>query len=173
MKQATAKLNYLHMAPRKVRSVVNVIKGLGVQEAEAQLLQQRRRASKPLLKLLRSALNNAKNKNLAPEKLYISSFQVDSGPMLKRGLPRAMGRVTPIQKKSSHITLILSEGDKIFPMRYNIVTIKKDKKTDKNKVKKQKNVIASTKSTTDKEVREKAHKAEPGFFKRIFRRKSV
>ena len=161
------------MAPRKVRSVASVVKGLPISEAEAQLLLIARRAKEPLLKLLRSAIANAKNKNLSLEKLYISRFQVDNGPMYKRGLPRAMGRVTPLQKKTSHITLVLTEGDKIHSMRYNIVTVKKDKKDKEKRAKKagQKNV--SNKPSLDKETREHAHQAEPGFFKRVFRRKSV
>ena len=173
MRQATAQLNYLQMAPRKVRSVASVVKMLSVSEAEAQLLLISRRAKEPLLKLLRSAVANAKNQNLSLEKLYVSSLRVDNGPMYKRGLPRAMGRVTPLQKKTSHITLILTEGDKIYPMRYNIVTVKKDKKEKKKVAKKVSQKSVSNKPSLDKEVREHAHKAEPGFFKRIFRRKSV
>lgn len=160
------------MAPRKVRAVAGIIKGLSVQEAEAQFLSQRRRASEPLLKLLRSAVANAKNNNLSLEKLYVSSLRVDGGPMYKRGLPRAMGRVTPLQKKTSHVSLVLTEGDKIYPLRYNIAIAKKDKK-DKKKGKKKVVRNTSAKPSADKEVREKAHQAEPGFFRRMFGRKSV
>ena len=110
MKQ-TVKLNYLKIAPRKVRSVADLIRGLPVNEAEAQLMVQRRRASRPLLKLLRSAVASAKNnKKLEPENLYIESLRVDKGPMLKRHLPRARGMATPIQKKMSNITMVLSES---------------------------------------------------------------
>lgn len=176
MKIATAKLNYLHMTPRKVRLVASSLQGLSIQEAEAQLLLRNKMASLPLLKLLRSGIANAKNNKLTLEKLFVSSLQVNSGPMLKRGLPRAMGRVTPIQKKTSHVTLVLGEGDKIYPMRYNIVTAKKDKKIKKPK----KTIKTETPSKEQKEKKQSksderthVHQAEPGFFKRVFRRKSV
>ena len=106
-KEYTAKLSYLRMAPRKVRSVGDLIKGLPANEAEAQLLMQTRRPSKPLLKLLRSAIANAKNNGLADlHHLYVASVRVDGGPMLKRMLPRARGSASPIQKKMSHVTLM-------------------------------------------------------------------
>ncbi len=171
MKTATAKLNYLRIAPRKVRIVSDLIRGLPIQEAEAQLIMRHKHASGPLLKLLRSAISNAKNKNFVLDKMFISKITVDGGPMLKRGLPRAMGRVTPIQKKTSHVTLVLTESDKIYPLRYNIVTVKKDKKSKTDK--------KAPKPRTEKQVRPgvedraKAHQAEPGFFKRVFSRKSV
>ena len=171
MKTATAKLNYLRIAPRKVRIVSDLIRGLSIQDAEAQLILRHKHASGPLLKLLRSAIANAKNKNMVLDKMFVSAITVDGGPMLKRGLPRAMGRVTPIQKKTSHISLILTEGDKIYPVRYNIVKVKKDKKSKTDakapKPKKEKQVRPAA---TD---RAKAHQAEPGFFKKMFRRKSV
>src|SRR5258708_27285246 len=110
MEQQIAKLNYLKIAPRKVRSVGDLIKGLSVNDAEAQLLSQRRRPAKALLKLLRSAVANAKNnKRLNVEHLFIASLRVDQGPMLKRMLPRARGSASPIQKKMSNVILIRSE----------------------------------------------------------------
>ena len=171
MKQASAKLNYLRITPRKVRIVSDLIRGLPIQDAEAQLIMRHKHASGPLLKLLRSAVSNAKNKNFDLNKMVVSEIRVDNGPMLKRGLPRAQGRVTPIQKKTSHVTIVLTEGDKIHPARYNIVTVKKVKKskTDKKakKPKQEKQVKPGV------EDRAKAHKAEPGFFKKVFNRKSV
>ena len=165
-KQQTAKLNYLHMAPRKVRFVAATLKGLSAQDAEAQLLLRNRRPAKPLLKLLRSAIANAKQQKLALERLYISSIRVDQGPMLKRSLPRAQGRATPIQKKMSHIQLVLTEGDKIFPVRYTIATAKKEKKSVKKKGK------SSAPKTELKEAKPKVER-KPSFFQKVFRRKSV
>ena len=81
MKTQTAKLNYLKIAPRKTRLVANVLKGLSVNEAEAQLLMSPKRASGPLIKLLRSAIANAKNRQLNPERLFIKEIRVDQGPM--------------------------------------------------------------------------------------------
>jgi len=89
MKQ-TVKLNYLRMAPRKVRAVAGLLRGVPVNEAEARLLFERRRPAKPLLKLLRSAITSAKtNQKANPDKLVIETITVDGGPMLKRSLPRA------------------------------------------------------------------------------------
>ena len=84
MQQYTAKLNYLRIAPRKVRSVADLIRGMSVNDAEAQLLMVRRRPAQPLLKLLRSAVANAKNKQVNPDHLFIAEIRVDQGPMLKR-----------------------------------------------------------------------------------------
>lgn len=154
------------MTPRKVRSVADLIKGLPVAEAEAQLLSQRRRAAAPLLKLLRSALANIKNnKHMSSEKFYVESLRVDQGPMLKRYLPRARGTATPIQKKSSHITMVLSENPNLKPPRFKIVVPKKVKLPpgEGKPAKKEK---------LPREEKAAAEPKKPGFFRRIFSRKS-
>jgi len=165
MRIQTAKLNYLHIAPRKVRLITDTLKGLLVSEAEAQLLLRPQRAAKPLLKLLRSAVANAKNnQKLNPDNLVISKILVDQGPILKRSLPRAMGRATPIHKKMSHVTLVLEESLKPTPKRFTITPPpKKEKKPKKEKAPKPK--IPA--------VRKEKPKEKVGFFKRIFRRKAV
>lgn len=118
-----AKLRFLRMSPRKVRLVANLIKGKTAQGAEAQLSFLAKRASRPILKLLRSAMANAEhNFKLNKEALYIKKITVDQGPSLKRWRPRAFGRAAPILKRSSHITLIL-EAIKAHPTKG-----KKDKK---------------------------------------------
>lgn len=126
-KQYTAKLSFLRQAPRKVRSVGDLIKGLPVNEAEAQLLAQTRRPSKALLKLLRSAVANAKNNKVHDvQHLFVESVRVDNGPMLKRMLPRARGSASPIQKKMSHVTLVLGINESL-KSRFTIVPPKKTK----------------------------------------------
>ncbi len=106
----TAKLNYLRIAPRKVRLIADLIRGKSTKEAETILHFQVRRASGPMAKLLKSAIANAKNNfKLKEEGLYISKITVDEGPKLKRSRPRARGRAYEIQKKTSHITLVLDE----------------------------------------------------------------
>jgi len=128
----TAKLKHLHIAPRKVRLVANAIKGLSVNEAEAQLLFRAKRSSHVILQLLRSAVANAKNnQKLNPSNLIVKNIQVDQGPTLKRFLPRAMGRATPIHKKTSHISLILEESPKAKMPRFNIAAAKKVKSPKK------------------------------------------
>ena len=126
MKTQIAKLNYLRIAPRKTRLVASMIKGLSINEAEAQLLVNPKRPSEAVLKLLRSAVANAKNnQKLDPEKLFVKEIRVDNGPMLKRFMPRAMGRASEIQKKSSHIILILGEAENLKTPRFKIAKVEK------------------------------------------------
>lgn len=166
MEKQTVKLNYLRIAPRKVRLVADLIKGLSVNEAEAQLLGIRNRSAGPLLKLLRSAVASIKNnKHLSEEQFFIESVRVDGGPMLKRSLPRARGMATPLQKKMSHITITLAENPNQKPSRFKIVVKKKTKlppelsgPTKKEKPKKEEKIEAKPKRT--------------GFFKKYFQRKS-
>lgn len=108
--EVKAKLNNLRMSPRKVRLVANLIKKMDVNVAKAQLKFLTKRAARPIGKLLDSAIANAENNfSLDKNNLYISKILVDSGSTLKRWLPRAFGRATPIMKRTSHITIILSE----------------------------------------------------------------
>jgi large subunit ribosomal protein L22 len=166
-KQYTAKLSFLRMAPRKVRSVGDLIKGLPVNEAEAQLIVQTRRPSKTLLKLLRSAVANAKNnKHADPQHLFVESVRVDGGPMLKRMLPRARGSASPIQKKMSHVTLVLGVNENL-KSRFTIVPPKKTKLPPGQDVR--------TKSKKPKAAEKEApqSKQSRGFWKRQFGRKVV
>ncbi len=104
-----AKLRYLHIAPRKVRLVVDTIRGRKAEEALHLLDFDQRRAAKPVAKLLQSAMANAQhNFNLRKETLRIKEIRVDEGPKLKRWQPRAFGRAYPILKRSSHISIILA-----------------------------------------------------------------
>lgn len=105
----TAKLRYLRIAPRKVRLVADLIRGKSVKEAETILRFQVKRPAQPMMKLLQSAKANAKQQELDERQLYISKVTVDEGPKLKRYRPRARGRAYKIQKKTSHITLVLDE----------------------------------------------------------------
>lgn len=171
-KVAKAKLNYLRIAPRKVRRIANLLKGLSVVEAEAELLYRPQRAAKPLLKLLRSAISNAQNQQLDKEKLYIADIRVDQGPMLKRYLPRAMGRATLIQKKSSHISLVLKERSEPPQVKYRVPSAKltkSEKAISKTKVAKEK----KEKKLPKVEEKEKIKKPSEGIFRKIFRRKEI
>lgn len=164
MANQTAKLNYLKIAPRKVRLIANTLKGLSTQEAEAQLMFRPQRSSQPLLKLLRSAIANAKNNKLDAAKLYVSTILVNQGPILKRMMPRAQGRGAAIHKKMSHVVLILSERENKNSDRFVInPPVKKEKvsreKAGKPKAEEVKNEGGNTK--------------KPGVFKRMFRRTAV
>jgi len=166
MTQQRATARFVRMAPRKVRAIAGVVRGLHVREAEAQLLLQRRRAAKPILKLLRSAMANAKNNQKTnPDQMIIESIYVDGGPMLKRYLPRARGSASPIEKKTSHITIVLGEETNPKPPRFTIVIPKKEKKSaqEKGKAKKERKIIEESSTRQAK---------KSGFLRRMFSRKS-
>ena len=165
MLEATAKLNYLKMAPRKVRLIADSVRGLSVGEAEAQLLLRPARAAKPLLKLLRSCVANAKVKKMDANKLFVGKITVDTGPMMKRFLPRAQGRATPIQKKMSHVVLILQESAVASAPRFTVLK-REPKKPSAKGTKKTK--------VAPKAVQKETPKTEKvGFFRKLFRRKSI
>ena len=174
MKTQIAKLKYLKISPRKTRLVADSIKGLPVNEAEAQLLLLPHRASPPLLKLLRSAVANAKNnQQLNPDKLLIRDIRVDQGPRQKRWRTRARGSSSPIEKKSCHITLLLEESEKEIPLKFKFVPKpKKSKKEKPAKGKAEKGKPEKLKPAKEEKAREtKPKKFEA--FRRIFRRKAI
>jgi len=103
---ARAKLRHLRIAPRKVRLVADLIRGKHVEEALNILQFTQKGSSRPLAKLVKSAVANADQKGgLNIDSLYIGECFVDGGPVLKRYLPRAMGRATPLLKRTSHVTV--------------------------------------------------------------------
>jgi len=104
-----AKLRYLRMSPRKVRLVAGLIRGVGVENAKNRLMFCDKKAAEHVLKLLDSAVANAKNNFSKTEGLYVSRIFVDQGPTYKRFRPRAKGMTGPINKKTSHVTIILEE----------------------------------------------------------------
>jgi large subunit ribosomal protein L22 len=98
------------MAPRKVRLIVDAVRGLNVTEAETRLTFMQREAARPVLKLLQSAIANAEhNFKLDRQNLYVKTIVADAGATLKRSRPRAMGRAAPIRKRTTHISIILSD----------------------------------------------------------------
>jgi ribosomal protein L22 len=107
-----AKARYVRCAPRKARLVVDHIRGKSVEEALAILTFTPRGASRDVLKLLNSAVANAEsNHELGPDELRIAKVYVDEGPTLKRYRPRALGRATRIRKRTSHMTIHLTNQD--------------------------------------------------------------
>jgi len=104
----TAKLQQLKITARKVRLVADLVRRKPVAEAEAILRFTPKKASLPLLKLLNSATATAKNTyKLNPDNLYIAKLMVNDGPMQERVFPRSRGRADKIQKRTSHITIVL------------------------------------------------------------------
>jgi ribosomal protein L22 len=104
-----AQAKYVRSSPRKARLVVDHIRGKSVPEARAILGHTPRAAAVPVLKVLESAIANAEhNHELLPEELRIHQVMVDEGPTIKRFRPRALGRATKIRKRTSHITINLT-----------------------------------------------------------------
>ncbi len=172
-----AKTNFLRMSPRKVRLVIDLTKGLDVEEALTQLKFLKKRATGPVEKLIRSAISNAEeNFNLKRGNLYIKEIRVDGGPTIHRFMPRAMGRATPIRKRTSHLSLILAERVPTEPGKIKKAKPKEDQKDDIIKVDDLKEFEVKEKAEAKKEGKKpnerQDKKAKKGFTKRFFNRKS-
>jgi len=108
--QTQARAKYIRIAPRKVRMVVDLVRGKGIGEALAILNLTPRGASPVVEKVLRSAIANAQNNhNMNVDRLFVKEIFVDPGPTLKRFHPRAQGRAYSIMKRTSHITVVVAE----------------------------------------------------------------
>ena len=108
--QAVAKLSYARISSRKVKAVIDLIRNKNVGEALAILKLSPKAAAEIVEKLLKSAIANAENNfGMDTEKLYVAEIFANQGPTLKRVRPRAQGRAFRINKKTSHITLVLKE----------------------------------------------------------------
>ena len=108
--EAKAVARHVRISPQKARLVVDLIRGKGVEEALGVLEFTPKKGAKIVAKTLRSVVANAENnKNLNVDTLYVKRVEVGAGPTLKRFLPRAHGRATPLLKRSSHITIVLDE----------------------------------------------------------------
>jgi large subunit ribosomal protein L22 len=134
--EVKAQAKFQRISPKKVRLVADVVRNMKVSEAQTQLGVSTKKAAPMVLKLLKSAIANAKNNNkLAEDSLFVTQSYVDEGPTLKRWKPRAFGRAAPIRKRTSHITIVV--GDK--PAQGGSASGGKDSKTVKstNNTKKQ------------------------------------
>ena len=108
--EARAYLKYLRISPRKVVILCDLIRGKDIKTATAYLMQTPKAASEPMLKLLKSAVANAENNNgMKRENLYVAECYANKGPTMKRVRPRAQGRAYRIEKRMSHITVVLDE----------------------------------------------------------------
>lgn len=179
MSEVKAQLNNLRLAPRKVRAVSNLVKNKNAPDAVNQLEVVTRRSGLPILKLLKSAMANAENnRNMVKENLYIKSIEVDEGVKLKRFKPKGFGRVSPIEKKTSHVRLILAE--RVPGLKRTLRPEKKEKREalirDAKDTKKQefKNPLDSARIKP--EIKTELGKKEgrlKSLGKRIFRRKVI
>ncbi len=116
MQEAQAVNRYINSSPRKMRLVIDIIRGKSVPEALSMLHFSPKHASKVAEKTLRSAVSNFQNKDEAGrtdvESLFIREAYVDCGPSMKRMLPAPMGRAYQIQKRSNHLTIIIAQKEK-------------------------------------------------------------
>jgi large subunit ribosomal protein L22 len=186
--EVKAKAKYIRISPRKVRLVVDVIRGMGITQGMNQLKFINKKASGPVRKLLASAIANAANNfELSEDNLYIKEARVDEGPTLRRWRPRARGRATPIRKRTSHINIVLAEivdsGQKEgkkqeleAPLKMS--ENKEKKQEDKTKEKKSKQAAKPEEKTEpkDKKTRQPAQKpaqqGSKGVSGKMFRRKA-
>jgi large subunit ribosomal protein L22 len=107
-----AQAKYIRQSPYKVRRVLDLVRGLPVEEARSVLQFTNRRAAHPIRKTLDSAVANAEhNHALEADELFVAEAYADEGPTLKRYRPRARGRATRIRKRTSHITIVLADED--------------------------------------------------------------
>jgi len=108
--ESSAKLTFVRLSPRKTRLVVDLIRGKGIQDALNTLKFMPQPSAKLVGKLLQSAVANAEQKGVSDvDRLFVKSIYVDGGAVLKRFLPRAMGRASKIRKPTSHISVTLSD----------------------------------------------------------------
>lgn len=188
---STAKLRYLRIAPRKVRLVVNLIRGEKLEKAQIILNFTQKKAALPVLKLLNQALANALEKDLKLDKknIYISKIFVDGGPSYKRTFPRARGRADVILKRTSHITVVLDEIDKKVkkPSKAKVSegkrkkirqseekkTIEPEKEKKQEKMKEEESASARAEWRKKRSKSEKIRSKREGGFRRFFRRKAI
>ena len=139
--EVKAKARYLRVSPKKVMLVIGVIRGMKVDKALDQLLFINKGATKPVTKLLNSAIANAKhNFELDENDLYIKHIVANQGPTLHRWKPAAFGRAHPIRKRTTHLELILGikKDEKVEEVKKDVKTeVKKDVKKKKKVVKKE------------------------------------
>ncbi len=187
--QVKSQLNNLRKSPRKVRLIAKMLCGMDVKEAENQLKFLVKGSVPSFEKLLKSAVSNAENNfGLNKNNLYIKNIIVDEGVKMKRWLPRAYGRASLILKRTSHVEMILAEkvegkGRKKVEKTLKIKDVGPEEVKEKKVVGKEEIEKGKTlKEREEKEFADEKKKAEggkampagrPGFFKKVFRRKSM
>lgn len=175
--QITAQLKNLRIAPRKMRLVSGVIKGMDAVAAKHHLAYIIKRSSAPISKLLDSAMANAHNNlGLVKENLFIKDITVDEGPKLKRFRPKAMGMASPIEKKTSHIRIVLDEKVPGLKAKDQPKPKKAEEKAAESvEVKLEKTKIHEKKPEVHKELGKKGgvFGKMSGLGKKFFRRKAI
>jgi len=173
--EVKAKLKSLRVSPKKVRLVAGVIRGVDATEGLVKLNFTNKASAPMIAKLLKSAIANAEETyKLDKSNLFVKEIRVDEGPVMKRWMPRAFGRATPLRKKTSHISLILAEKVPTDEKKLDQLKKKDDKSDliklgdmDKKKVA-DKTIKKDMQKTDDK----KGQKTQKGFGGKIFNRKA-
>lgn len=163
-------LRFLRMGPRKVRLITNFVNGMDVTQALNQLQILQKNAKEPVVKLIQSAIANAKhNFGIEKNNLFIEKFIVNQGPTLKRWKPKAYGRAGMIRKRTCHVELTLGS---------HVLAEKKDKKTETPNKEAIKIVMADEVKKESKVGKGKDGEGDgkklkaKGFTKRLFSRKT-
>jgi large subunit ribosomal protein L22 len=120
---------HLRIAPRKMRIVIDTIRRQQALEAVGILMLLKKKGAKMAVKTLKSAIANAKNLGLNESRLYVSDVRADGGPVFKRFLTRSMGRADKILKRTTHLTVEVREGFKVWGGRVSEDAKAKNKKT--------------------------------------------
>jgi len=112
--EITAKINQYRMSPRKVRLVADLMRGKNVNAALSQLAFSTKKTAPDLVRMLKSAISNAKNnfKIKNTDNLYIKKITVDEGKALRRYMPKARGKADVIKRRASHVVITLDEKEK-------------------------------------------------------------
>ena len=147
--ESKASVRYVRIAPRKLRTVVDLVRGKDLGAAQGILAGNNKLAiSRILAKLLNQAMANAReNMNLDVDVLFVKTITVDAGPSLKRFLPRMRGKADRILKRTSQVTVVLDEREK----RKVVAAAPKGAKKAKTDVKKTDTKKAATKSESKKD----------------------
>jgi large subunit ribosomal protein L22 len=154
-KLVTAHARDLHIAPRKMRLVTNLVKNMNALDALTQLQHANKKAAPMLIKLIQSAVANAKNNfSLDPQHLYIKSITADMGKVMKRYFPRARGSAFEIKRKMSHINIVLEERKKGKGSKVKAGFLNKPKEEEKVEN------VDQQKAVHEKPVKEEAKKSQ-------------
>ena len=181
--EITAQAKYVRVSPRKAGLVAGLVRGRQVNEALAQLKFVNKKAGRFVSKLLASAIANAKhNYDIAADNLLIKQIWVGKGATFHRWMPKAHGRATPLNKTTSHITIILSEikdsGAKAArkveaaaPMKLSDLAKGGDEKAAKTK-EAAKEKEADVKADNFEQAAKREGSSKAGFVKKVFQRKA-
>ena len=126
--EVSVKSKYLRISPRKLRPVINFVRGMNVVEARAKLQFQPNKGAKMIISLLDNAVSVVKTSEISSETFHIAAIACGDGPRLKRGTPVSKGRMAPIVKRQSHMTLTISDSPKIVKAKSTKI-VKENKET--------------------------------------------